>query len=71
MGDEPLAQLVRVLFQLKVELFQLRVAGGVLVDGQRRTQLVEDGDRHHDPDAHMQQPPRQKGAEAQQQAVAP
>ena len=71
MGDEPLTQLVRVLFQLEVELFQPRMAGGVPVDGQRCAQLVEDGQRHRRPDADMQQPARQQGAEPQQQDVAP
>ena len=61
MGDEPLAQLVRVLFQLEVELFQPRMAGGVPVDGQR----------HRRPDADMQQPARKDSAEPQQQDVAP
>lgn len=41
------------------------------LDGQRCAQLVEDGQRHRRPDADMQQPARQQGAEPQQQDVAP
>ena len=60
-----------MLFQLGIELFQVRMLPGVAAHCQERAQLVQQGDRDGDPQQRPDEPLGQQAVKLEEQTVAP